>query len=291
MLKVLSRVLSLLQRTWLLCTTSVSTLGSGPVARSQQPLQGAASLVCPWDVPQDLQQLNETGNSLSPSLQSPSSAIYSQGSGKLRFAARQALGTHGPGHGAWCLSTGGAGGWEMSILKGNGAQLKAFAGTRCQSSVCNGRRVKSVLHASRCGKGCIYPLIYACCGSKVGSSSAPCPVTQHPSHISAHTHAHQNLCLLKPFANCSCSLPRTGISAAQGPKKEIQDYSAMGLSPLFHQDVQNLYTVTGCCALRREPGHISHSPVLREAGSPRQVGFLHGEPAGSDCCRGSLPTL
>lgn len=148
-----------------------------------------------------------------------------------------------------------------------------------------------MLHAGTCGKGCIYPLRYTCCSSKVGSSSAPCPVTQHPSHISAHIHAHQSLRLLKPFAICSCSLLRTGISAAQGPKKEIQADSAMGLSPLSHQDVHNPCTVTGCCSLRREPGHISHSPALREAGSPRQVGFLHGKPAGSDCCRGSLPTL
>lgn len=32
-------------------------------------------------------------------------------------------------------------------------------------------------------------------------------------------------------------------------------------------------------------------PPAREAGSPRQVGFLRGEPAGSYYCRGSLPTV
>lgn len=176
----------------------------------------------------------------------------------------------------------------MSILRGSGAQLKAFAGPRCQSSVCNSRRVKFSAACRQAGvsgglawgeggdQTCLQPLRQAA-AQKLGS--APLPAQSHNIHLPSQS---TSLCIKasgckQPLQSsqfvCPCSLLlRTGISVAQGSKGEVQADSAVGLSPLSRQDVHNPWTVTGCRSPEERAG--THLPQLSSPGGLPRRGRL-----------------
>lgn len=198
----------------------------------------------------------------------------------------------------------------MTVLRGSGAQLKAFAGPRYQSGVCRSRRVRSsaarrrvevggvVAWAKGGGQPCLKPL-----GQAAAQNPGPAPLPAQSQNIhlpfqptSVRIKAPgRRQPLLSSQLVCSLSLLlRLGIGAARGSEEEVRADSAVGLSPPSHHAQpmlcdRLLLSEEGARTRLLQPSSLGGGPPAREAGSPCQVGFLRGEPAGSYYCRGSLP--